>query len=75
MTNEHYSGPRREERYILALASGEQVTGTKNAVREAHWGIWRAEPTTECAGETWRAYAEKLERQRFEAATGGKNVS
>lgn len=31
--------------------------------------VWRAAPKKGCKGETWRAYAEKLERERFETRT------
>jgi hypothetical protein len=57
--------PKRD--YKLFLASGEALYGSKQAVQEAHWAIWRAEPTTTCTGQTYRDFAERCDRARQEA--------
>ncbi len=53
--------------YMGFLPSGAAMYGPKHAMLEMHAAIWRAEPTTECAGQSWRDFAERCDRARTDA--------
>lgn len=66
---------RSQRDYMMGLPSGPShyLTGSKSDCIEATNLIWRAQPTPGCAGQTWREYAEALERERVARATQGRD--